>query len=511
MRIPASPTFSRLLTERPTSADMLRTLGDRSVSRASRRSRFVTVAAIVATSIMVQVVRSPAELAAAVTPTAVAAGTQPAPNIVLIVTDDQRIGTLNALPAVRRLLGRQGTRFTHAIASNPLCCPSRATILTGRYSHGTGVYANWGAAGGWPAFDGSGAESSTIATALDDAGYETGLFGKYMNRYPEAPSGYVPPGWDRWFVFAEENGAYYDYATFDNVRGVRQHGSAPEDYSTDVIRRRATSFIRNTPSSTPFFAMITPYAPHDPATAAPRHEGTFADEPVAIGPGVSEDVSDKPSYIRRQKRSDPARTVERTRDQLETLSAVDDLVRQLAHVLRSSERLGETLIIFTSDNGMLNGEHRWRTKVVPYEESIRVPLLIRFDGRVLADVVRGTLAANVDIAPTIADYAGVLLPDAEGRSLRSILDGSSTQVRNAVLLEHLRFRGLPVPTYCGIRTRRFMYTRYANGERELYDLAVDPNQLTDRSMSPSYRRERRSLEERLRQLCDPAPPGFSFP
>lgn len=442
----------------------------------------------------------------------VSAGTQPTePNIVLIVTDDQRIGTLDAMPAVRRLLGGQGTRFTNAIASNPLCCPSRATILTGRYSHGTGVYANWGSAGGWPAFDDSGAESSTIATALDDAGYATGLFGKYMNRYPEAPTGYVPPGWDRWFVFAEENGAYYDYATFDNDRGTQHHGSTPRDYSTDVIRRRAVSFIRNTPVETPFFAMITPYGPHGPATAAPRDEGAFADETIPVEPALNEDVSDKPSYIRQQAPADAASMAQRTRDQLEALRSVDDLVRQVIDVLRSSERLARTLVIFTSDNGMSNGEHRWRTKVVPYEESIRVPLVVRFDDRVLAGVVRGTLAANVDIAPTIADFAGVSLSGAEGRSLRPVLDGSAAQVRNGVLLEHLRFRGLPVPTYCGIRTRRFMYTRYENGERELYDLSIDPNQLTDRSTLRSYQPERRSLEERLRRLCDPPPPGFSFP
>jgi arylsulfatase A-like enzyme len=203
--------------------------------------------------------------------------------------------------------------------------------------------------------------------------------------------------------------------------------------------------------------------------------------------------------------------VTRTRDQLEALRSVDDLLRQVVEVLRSSDRLGRTLVIFTSDNGLSNGEHRWRTKVVPYEESIRVPLVVRFDRSVLTGVVQGSLAANVDIAPTIADYAGVSLPEAEGRSLRPVLDGSASQVRNAVLLEHLRFRGLPVPTYCGIRTRRFMFARYANGEQELYDLAVDPHQLTDRSTSRAYRPERRALEERLRRLCDPVPPGFSFP
>jgi N-acetylglucosamine-6-sulfatase len=511
MRMPATPTLIRILAERPASSGSARPRRAEPIHRRRTRHRLVAVAAIAATSIVIQVARSPVERAAALPRTAVPATTASGPNVVLIVTDDQRVGTLDAMPAVRRLLGRRGTRFTHAIASNPLCCPSRASILTGRYSHGTGVYANWGSAGGWPAFDGSGAESSTIATALDDAGYTTGLFGKYMNRYPEAPSGYVPPGWDRWFVFAEENGAYYDYATFDSQRGTQRHGSAPPDYSTDVIRRRAVSFIRDTPSTTPFFAMITPYAPHGPATAAPRHDGTFGDEPIPIGPGLSENVADKPSYIRQQRASDPVQMIERARDQLETLSAVDGLVRQVVDVLRSSERLGQTLFIFTSDNGMSNGEHRWRTKVVPYEESIRVPLLVRFDGQVLPDVVRGTLAANVDIAPTIADYAGVTLSGAEGRSLRPVLQGSASQVRDAVLLEHLQFRGLPVPTYCGIRTRRFMYTWYATGEHELYDLSVDPHQLTDRSSSRAYRAERRSLDERLRGLCDPAPPGFAFP
>jgi len=427
------------------------------------------------------------------------------PNIVLILTDDQRFDTLQVMPAVQQLLMQRGMTLRRAIVTNPLCCPSRASILTGRYSHTTGVYTNGQTNGGWVAFQPS--ESDTIATALQAAGYRTGLIGKYLNGY-RGPDIYVPPGWDRWFAFAGQNGGYYDYSIFDDAAGpgAVSFGSLPKHYSTDVIRRKAVAFIRSAPADTPFFLMVTPYAPHAPLTAALRHAGTFSRAPVRLVPSVNEsDVSDKPVFIRRRGTVDPEVLRRRTRRQWDMLLAVDDLVSRIVAVLAETGRGDNTLVIFTSDNGLSNYEHRWTGKGVPYEESLRVPMVVRFPDWIPAGTVSNALVSNVDIAPTIADFAGVSL-STEGVSLRPLLTDGVSSVRDSVLLEHLG--GSPLPSYCGVRTPSFMFAHYATGEEELYDLFQDPYQLVNvASLRP---RKAAELRELTGSLCRPVPPGFSW-
>jgi N-acetylglucosamine-6-sulfatase len=431
----------------------------------------------------------------------------PRPDIVLIVTDDQRADAMVHMPNVRRLLIRRGMRLNQAVVSNPLCCPSRATILTGKYSHSTGVYTNFGAVGGWGRFNASGAERSTVATALDGAGYRTALIGKYMNGYVKAGA-FVPPGWDRWFAFAHVNARYFDYRIYAGRRGYLEFGSRPRDYSTDVIARQAAGFIGRTKPGTPLFLMVTPYAPHDPTTPAPRHAGDLSRASVRFGPAVNEEnVSDKPAYIRRLEVRPLSEIRARTIRQWESLLAVDDLVRRLVNRLRETGRLRNTLIVFTSDNGFSNREHRWGGKRVPYLESIRVPFVVRFDGHVPAGARSRALAANVDIAPTIADFAQVPFPGADGVSLRPLVTRESRAVRGPVLLEFAS-QETAVPTYCGVRTRRFVFVRYATREEELYDLAADPWQLRNVARKrPAKARELRNLTV---SLCRPTPPGFAW-
>jgi N-acetylglucosamine-6-sulfatase len=515
MRIPANPTSIRVLaTCVPNQATSTRpTKIEPGLRR--RRVSVVGVALVIASSIIGLDVQGPARSAEAsasssARPSVVA---RPArrPNVVLILTDDQRADTLHVMPAVRQLIAGKGVTFTDALVTNPLCCPSRATILTGQFSHSTRVYGNYEPHGGWPTFKRSGAERRTIARALDLAGYRTGLFGKYLNHYSEAPAAYVPPGWDRWFVFSQVNGSFYNYRTFDNVHGTRLHGSTPADYSTDVIRSKAVKFIRTTPRGTPFFLMLTPYAPHEPSTAAPRHEGRFAGAAVDLGPAFTEDVSDKPGYIRSEPEAVVSKMIERTRDQWESLLAVDEMVRRIFNVLAETGRVRNTLFIFTSDHGISNGQHHWRHKIAPYEEAIRIPLLIRYQaGGVVAGGISNALAANVDLASTIADFAGVAMPFAEGRSLRGVLTGRSRDVRGALLLEHATAEGTTVPGYCGIRTHRFMYARYADGFEELYDLISDPNESENLASAPDLQPTRSELEARVKILCSPRPPGFAF-
>ncbi len=424
------------------------------------------------------------------------------PDIVLVITDDQRYDTLKVMPQVQRLLIGGGMQLKQAIVTNPLCCPSRATIFTGRYSHTTGVYFNWGPHGGWDAFRPS--ESSTIATALDAVGYRTGLFGKYLNGYNGVGIS-VPPGWDEWFAFTGTN-AYYDYVMFD---GLERHpfGSEPRDYSTDVIARRAASFIRGTPAGSPLFMVVAPFAPHNPATPAPRHKGDFSGVPVPFGPAVNElDVSDKPRFVRRQNLLDPRKLAKQQRKRWESLLAVDDMVSRVVTALRDTDRAGNTLIIYVSDNGLMVGEHRLGKKMVPYEESIRVPMVVRLPGRVPAGAVSSALVSNVDIAPTIVDFAGASLP-VDGISMRGVITGTSSSMRSSVVLEHLRSSS-DVPTYCGVRKRRFTFVRYGTGEEELYDLDRDPRQL--RNIVRLRREKAGKLRSLTRSLCRPVPPRFSW-
>jgi arylsulfatase A-like enzyme len=431
------------------------------------------------------------------------------PNIVVILTDDQRSDSLGWMPKLRSSLLHRGMQLRSAVVSNPICCPSRASILTGRYSHTTTVYtnSNLDPNGGWQRFNASGYESNTIATALDGAGYRTGLFGKYMNGYAAAGE-YVPPGWDRWFAVSSRSTHYYGYTMYDNVRGTLSFGHEPKDYQTDVIRHRAVSFVRSTPDDTPLFLYVTPFAPHSPSRPAPRHIGDLADTTVRLGPAVNEaDVSDKPAYIQTQGTTPKDQLIDAMITYRESLLAVDDMVGRLVQVLKDEGRLQNTVLLFTSDNGWSSREHRWRGKLVPYEQSIRVPFIVRSDGEIPAGTATTALASNIDIAPTIAEFAGVPFPGADGVSMVPLLTDSASSVRTSVLLEAVPI-DRPVPVYCGVRTQSFVFVHYATGEEELYDLASDPAQLRNIVQArPNKANELRTLTQ---SLCQPVPPGFSW-
>ena len=430
------------------------------------------------------------------------AQTSEPPNVVLVLTDDQRWDTLNVMPQVLDHLVAEGMNLRGATITNPLCCPSRATILTGRYAHTTGVYTNGPPNGGWSAFRSS--ESDTIATALQGAGYRTGLVGKYLNGFT-GPDVEVPPGWDRFFAFSGPAG-YYDYNILDDARGPLSYGSSPKEYSTDVLRRQAVSFIRTAPSGQPIFLLVAPVAPHAPSTPAPRHIGDLAGTPVVLNPAVNEDVTDKPAYLASRPTLSERMLRRRIRAQRETLLAVDQLVGGIVTALAETRRGENTLIIFMSDNGVANGEHRWMPKQVPYEGSIRVPMVIRLPGEIPAGTISNALVSNVDIAPTIADFAGVGLA-ADGVSMRPLLTDQASAVRSSVVLEHVQF-DTAVPTYCGTRTPGFMFAHYATGEEELYDMSQDPWQL--RNVVATRPRKASELRALTRSLCQPVPPGFSW-
>jgi len=480
-----------------------RRTGSRKIARGVLRRRpfLLTCGALV---ILGGCARAPVDSA----PAGAAAPTADAPpNIVLILTDDQRWDTLWAMPIVREQLAARGITFANGYVSNPLCCPSRASILTGQYSHSTGVYTNHGQQpfGGFNAFD----DRSTVATWLSDAGYRTALFGKYLNGYAGS---YVPPGWDRWFA-TYRNGGFYDYlATDDYV--MKTYGSDRADYGTTVLARNAVGFIESTPADTPLFVYFAPHAPHEPATAAPGDRDAFADLSPWRPPSYDEtDVSDKPGYILNRAplgSAASARIDEFRRDQYRSLLAVDRAVGDIVDALGQTGRLANTLIVFTADNGMSWGEHRWQGKLVPYEESIRVPFVVRFDAMIRAPRTDERLVLNIDLAPTIADLASVRAPGAEGTSLVPIFGSAGGAWRTDFLLEHMEKSVGGVPTYCGIHSGDHVFVHYSTGEEELYDLERDPAQLMNLVGLERYAEIRRELVRRLRELCDPAPAGISF-
>lgn len=427
------------------------------------------------------------------------------PNIVLLLIDDGRLDILRYMPVVRRVLGGHGVTFSNAYVVNPRCCPSRSSILTGRPSNSTGIYTNVGPDGGFPGFD----DRSTVATWLNDGGYETALFGKYLNHYNTT---YVPPGWDRWLgTFG--GSAYFDYVA--NVDGARvEFGSDVSDYGTTVLRREAVSFIRETDPGTPLFLYWSPQAPHEPAIPAPSDVGDFRSLPAWRPKSFNErNVADKPAYVRSRPPIDAAlaQKVDAFRQrQIESLQAVDRAVGAIVDTLRDTGRLENTILVFTSDHGILWGEHRWTGKSVPYEEAVAVPFIVRYDALLDEPRSQDELVLNMDLAPTFAELAGVGAPDAEGLSFVPLLEGRSVEWRKEFLIEHQIEHEKSAPSFCAVHTERYVLVRYATQEEELYDLHRDPLELVNRAGSDRYRSVRRHLLASLRDLCDPVPPGFDW-
>ena len=391
------------------------------------------------------------------------------PDIVVVVTDDMRASDWQALPETRKLL-EGGTTFPNFFLTTPTCCPSRTSILTGQYVHNHGVLTNedkGSPTGGITAFRRLGLENETIAHELGAAGYRTAIVGKFLNGYkPDDP----PVGdWDRWVVPADKG--YTGYAL--NVDGeARQE----EGYSTDVLRDEAVRFVRGTPARRPLFLYFAPRAPHGPSTPAARHRDAFGGAKVERDGAFDEDnLGDKPAYVQRKDpigRKGERRLDQREQDRLASLLAVDEAVVAVWGALEAAGRLDNTYVFVLSDNGYLMGDHRMDGKGAPYDGSVRVPMLAWGPG--FAPGTDGRLVANIDVAPTVAQVAGVALPGADGRSL---LDPTP---REGILLE--RFQDGAKPTYRAVRTDHRLYVEYDTGERELYDRRRDPHE-TDNLMA----------------------------
>lgn len=433
-----------------------------------------------------------------------------APDIVLIVTDDQSADAIPHDPPVMPLLQARlddpsdhWVQFPNTFTNTPLCCPARASLLSGLFSHHHGVQTNGDAA----ELD----DSSTVATWLDDAGYRTALLGKYLNGYPFGGD-LVPPGWDRWAAVAGSETKYFDYTLVEDGVPVT-YGSAPEDYQTDVLGQKAAAFVRSTPAHRQLFLMFTPQSPHEPRTPAPRHEGLYEGLAPVRTPAVNEeDVSDKPAWVRDLplRSEDWLERLDRGRQRsFEALASVDEAVEGILVALEETGRLERTIVVVMSDNGFAFGEHRWRYKLCAYTACTQTPLLVRVPGA--EPRVDERLVSHVDVAPTIADLAGVV-PETkvDGRSLAPALSGGGAPWRTAVLLEWRGNRSNEVPGYWAIRTRSHLYVALKTGERELYDLTgtlgeADPFELENRVARPAYAELRRELAQRLTAMRTAAP------
>jgi N-acetylglucosamine-6-sulfatase len=453
------------------------------------------------------------------------------PNVILILTDDLAVSDLNPralrhMPNLKSLLIDKGTTFDNAFVTNSLCCPSRATILRGQYTHNHEILSNEPPRGGFQKFRFLGHENSTMATWVKEQGYRTAFFGKYLNGYNET---YIPPGWDEWYAVT---GNYLSHTFNENGHLVSYE---PESYyETDVMSDKASDYITRTAGADPpFFTADRPFlmwigtkAPHQPASPAPRDDDSYPAISLPHPPSFDEkDVSDKPDWIS----DNPPLSLEQKRymeelyrKRLQSMLAVDDMIGDLVGALHDSGELDNTYIVFTSDNGFHLGQHRLGAgKWTPYEEDIRIPLIVRGPGVPEGETLHH-MVLNNDLAPTFADLAGAEPPSfVDGRSLVPVLTDDPTPLedwRQRFVIESVAERsGVPHPPFItestvvplltgdplpgnwrrtsaasaqsseewgrpwlkALRTNNYLYVVYKTGEHELYDLRKDPHELNN--------------------------------
>ncbi|MDQ4144861.1 MAG: sulfatase [Actinomycetota bacterium] len=389
------------------------------------------------------------------------------PNVLIIITDDQR-DDMSSMDNVRRLFRRHGRTYPEGYVTTPQCCPSRASIFTGRYVHNHGVTNNTSGQNLDP--------RSMLQYYLQRHGYRTGIFGKFLNGWGKSTS---PPYFNKWVTFTKS--PWYG----DPVLNVNGDLKSVPGYSTTILGREARKFLRRSDRNSdrkPWMMVYSPAAPHSPATPAEKYEQADVSEWFG-NPGLFEDEtpegrSDKPPYVQAASFGPKANFREK---QLRTLLSVDDAVDEM---YRTIDELDEenTIAFFISDNGLLWGEHKLYGKSVPYTEAVRVPFYARWPGYIDGRSIDERLVANVDITPTILEAARI---SSEG----SLLDGRSlldpTWERDRMLLEFFGpEQTFTVPPWASLRDHDYQYIEYYDEEgevtfKEYYDLEQDPWQLNN--------------------------------
>ena len=424
---------------------------------------------------------------------------QSSPNIVFVLTDDLSIDLLQYMPVVQEMQ-RNGLTFNDYFVSDSLCCPSRASIFSGNFPHDTHVFNNTGRMGGFNVFHERGEERNTFAVALQNAGYRTAMMGKYLNGYlqsaskggdPNLPASYVPPGWDEW------DAAGWGYPEFNYLLNddgtVQLYGNSPADYLTDVMAHKGVDFINSSVASArPFFLELATFAPHSPYVPAPRDANLFPGLTYPELPNFDTLPVNPPRWLRPRQPLTPQQitNIDKVfRLRVQDVQAVDDMITQIEQTLRADGIANNTYIVFSSDNGIHAGEYRLLPgKETAFDTDIHVPLIVTGPG-VAPGTSTNDVAENIDLAKTFAAIGGTTMTG-DGQSLLPILHGAQIpNWRNAALIEHKGRRLLPgdpdfqgpasgdPPSYEAIRTRRYLYVEYVDGEREFYDLQDDPYEL----------------------------------
>jgi arylsulfatase A-like enzyme len=433
------------------------------------------------------------------------------PNILIVLTDDQPFHSIEHMPAVQEELVRKGVLFENAYVTTSLCCPSRVSLLTGQYVHHHGVLTNRAPLGGATVFD----DSSTLPVWLQQAGYRTALFGKYLNEYNSMPEGYIPPGWDEWAAFVStEPGKYFYFGYSLNENGtIVQYGSAQEAYSTDHLKEKAVDFIKAN-SAEPFFLMLNVISPHQPYYPAARHANLFKSYTNEFTPYrppnfFEEDLTDKPSWWSDLDPPTPDHAEGIYQRILRSLMSTDEAVADLVDTLEKEGIRENTFILFTSDNGMSLGNHQFIGKGCPYDECMRVPYVISYPERIRASRTDSNFVLNIDIAPTLLELAGAKeVEQIDGVSLLPLLDDPTMRIRDGFLFEQYGEDDdgeslditMQVPSYTGFRTNAWNLVLYETGERELYDLLSDPYEMSNLAADSEYSEIVQELTGRIREI-----------
>lgn len=416
------------------------------------------------------------------------------PNIIVLMTDDQPIGTLGNLPTLNGL-ANQGVRFTNAIAPYPLCTPNRATLHTGQYAHNHGIMGNSGSEnGGYGNFRPT--EGDSLGPWMQAAGYRTGMIGKHLNKYHKSNhKHHVPPGWDDWQGMVNKND-YYNYG-INNNGTIETYGNNTADYSTDVFAAKAVDFIEDT-DPRPFFLMITPYAPHGQIAVADRHSGMAV--PDFVKGAAWNDASGKLGYLRNKSNIKTSDMESLWRKQVRSLMAVDEMMADILAALDAKGELDNTYIVFTTDHGMGQGDYKWDLKRILYGQVVRSELILWGPG--ISPAVRDELVGTQDIAPTFMDIAGgaTFGRVMDGRSLLDLLDGDTW--RTAIPLE-TRIEDNST-RYRGLITDEFKYVRKksSGSPKDLYHLPTDPHELNNLIDDSAYNDDEAELDAALDLLQD---------
>jgi len=399
------------------------------------------------------------------------------PNFLIILTDDQRYDSMQYMPKTQSLIFDQGVNFPHAYITTPLCCPSRSSILTGMYAHNHGVRENE-----------IPLEKKTFFDFLHEDGYYTGLVGKYLNSW----KGETRPEFDYWVSFKYGETRYTNPLLNVNGEWSRHQG----EYITYLLGDYAIDFLDKAAGKRkPFVLLLSVNAPHQPNTPAIEDNNlqiALPDWPPSFN---EEDVSDKPAWM--QFKDEPLnesliQSIEKyRRDQILTLVSLDRTLEKVMTALESTGELDNTVVIFLSDNGVHWGEHRLYSKNTFYEESVRVPFAIRYPPLITEPYTENKVIANIDIAPTLLELAGIPIPeDIDGLSLVGLLNGQA-EWREGVLLEGWP----PRAYYSAIHTDRYVLAETPwddflpdpdTPQYELYDLEIDPYQLDNLAGNPEY-------------------------